>query len=109
MGLFIIALILVFIFLLSYQIFLDVPYKEGMDNNTTTTTDTTTTDTTTGDTTTADTTADTTTTDTSGGDLESRVAALEEQVSQLVQQQADLATQLVGDTPPTITGTDMSA
>lgn len=102
---FIILLIVLFVFLIGYQLFLELPNKrmiEGMDNNT----DTTTTDTTT--------TVNETTTDSQ--DLETRVKTLEEevgqltqQVSDLVQQQANLATQMVGDTPITVTGTDMSA
>ena len=95
---FIILLIVFFVFLIGYQIYLNLPNKrmvEGMDNNTDTTT-----------------TTDTTTSQ----DLETRVKSLEEEVGQLtqqmsdlVQQQANLATQMVGDTPITITGTDMSA
>ena len=94
----IILLIVLFVFLIGYQIYLNLPNKrmvEGMDNNTDTTT-----------------TTDTTTSQ----DLETRVKSLEEEVGQLtqqmsdlVQQQANLATQMVGDTPITITGTDMSA
>jgi len=102
---FIILLIVFFVFLIGYQIYLNLPNKRMVEGMTT--------DTTTEDTTTTDTT-DATTTDSQ--DLETRVKTLEEEVGQLtqqvtdlVQEQANLATQMVGDTPITITGTDMSA
>jgi len=92
-------LIFVFIFLIGYPI-ISKKTVEGMESS---------------DTTTATSTEETDV-NKKISDLTTRVTTLEEEVSGmndqitgLVQEQADLATQMVGDTPITVTGTDMSA